>query len=318
MPTGGSAKTFSGLTIDQFYRRTSVVEYPERSLFRVKKHIEALCEVGTELARVLKPTGSWWLNLGDSYSLNQAYALMGNGDGTFQGAPQAIDSGTYTGNNLGDVNGAVREIQASVDDLYDVDAPHDAEVHASIDRSWKAIDLALVRYRELPAFKGEAELFADIPAALRDFDVAVQTTIAEAESGAVDKARVDSDVLIRPRANRITHLIREVVRLNATNAVAAATRIDATRHATVALSALLNVIAVLLTFGAARWVVRLVRAHDELLAARLAFEEHRTAELEVFAQRVAHDLLSPLSSLSFCLAAFKKPSAEDPKLGHAL
>jgi DNA modification methylase len=30
--------------------------------------VEALCEVGTELARVLKPTGSWWLNLGDSYS----------------------------------------------------------------------------------------------------------------------------------------------------------------------------------------------------------------------------------------------------------
>lgn len=32
--------------------------------------IEALCEVGAELARVLKPTGSWWLNLGDSYSRN--------------------------------------------------------------------------------------------------------------------------------------------------------------------------------------------------------------------------------------------------------
>jgi len=45
------------------------------------------------------------LYLGDSYSPNQAYVLMGNGDGTFQGAPQAVDSGTYTGNNLGDVNG---------------------------------------------------------------------------------------------------------------------------------------------------------------------------------------------------------------------
>jgi histidinol dehydrogenase len=45
LPTGGSAKTFSGLTIDQFYRRTSVVEYPERGLFRVKKYIESLCEV---------------------------------------------------------------------------------------------------------------------------------------------------------------------------------------------------------------------------------------------------------------------------------
>jgi histidinol dehydrogenase len=45
LPTGGSAKTFSGLTIDQFFRRTSLVEYPERALSRVKKHIDALCEV---------------------------------------------------------------------------------------------------------------------------------------------------------------------------------------------------------------------------------------------------------------------------------
>jgi hypothetical protein len=35
--------------------------------------------------------------------LNLSYALMGNGDGTFQGAP--IISGAYTGTNLGDVNG---------------------------------------------------------------------------------------------------------------------------------------------------------------------------------------------------------------------
>ena len=32
LPTGGAAKAFSGLTIDQFFRRTSVVEYPERAL----------------------------------------------------------------------------------------------------------------------------------------------------------------------------------------------------------------------------------------------------------------------------------------------
>jgi hypothetical protein len=30
--------------------------------------VEALRDVGRELARVLKPTGGWWLNLGDSYS----------------------------------------------------------------------------------------------------------------------------------------------------------------------------------------------------------------------------------------------------------
>jgi len=43
LPTGGAAKAFSGLTLDQFFRRTSIVEYPERSLLRVRPHIETLC-----------------------------------------------------------------------------------------------------------------------------------------------------------------------------------------------------------------------------------------------------------------------------------
>ena len=45
LPTGGAAKAFSGLTIDQFFRRTSIVEYPERALLRVRPMIETLCEL---------------------------------------------------------------------------------------------------------------------------------------------------------------------------------------------------------------------------------------------------------------------------------
>jgi hypothetical protein len=40
---------------------------------------------------------------GDNSDIDIAYALMGNGDGTFSGAPTI--NGQYTGNNLGDVNG---------------------------------------------------------------------------------------------------------------------------------------------------------------------------------------------------------------------
>jgi histidinol dehydrogenase len=45
LPTGGAAKAFSGLTIDQFFRRTSIVEYPQRALHRVRPHIESFCQV---------------------------------------------------------------------------------------------------------------------------------------------------------------------------------------------------------------------------------------------------------------------------------
>jgi hypothetical protein len=40
---------------------------------------------------------------GDGFSNNLTYALMGNGDGTFQGAPTIL--GSFNGANLGDVNG---------------------------------------------------------------------------------------------------------------------------------------------------------------------------------------------------------------------
>ena len=40
---------------------------------------------------------------GDNYFTYMSYALMGNGDGTFQGAYSG--SGSYTGTNLGDING---------------------------------------------------------------------------------------------------------------------------------------------------------------------------------------------------------------------
>ena len=45
LPTGGAAKAFSGLTINQFFRRTSIVEYPERALQKVRAHIETFCAV---------------------------------------------------------------------------------------------------------------------------------------------------------------------------------------------------------------------------------------------------------------------------------
>jgi len=40
---------------------------------------------------------------GDDFTPNLAYTLMGNGDGTFQGAPSLPI--TYTGTNLADLNG---------------------------------------------------------------------------------------------------------------------------------------------------------------------------------------------------------------------
>jgi histidinol dehydrogenase len=45
LPTGGAAKSFPGLTVDQFYRRTSLVEYSAKTLEPVVQHIETFSAI---------------------------------------------------------------------------------------------------------------------------------------------------------------------------------------------------------------------------------------------------------------------------------
>ncbi|MGF1677962.1 MAG: histidinol dehydrogenase [Candidatus Methylacidiphilales bacterium] len=45
LPTGGASRSFSGLTVDQFVRRTSVVEYDAKSLAKIRKTVETLASI---------------------------------------------------------------------------------------------------------------------------------------------------------------------------------------------------------------------------------------------------------------------------------
>ncbi|MEM6884484.1 MAG: histidinol dehydrogenase [Verrucomicrobiota bacterium] len=45
LPTGGAGRGFSGLTVDQFVRRTSMVQFDRASLAKIRKTVETLAEV---------------------------------------------------------------------------------------------------------------------------------------------------------------------------------------------------------------------------------------------------------------------------------
>jgi signal transduction histidine kinase len=141
---------------------------------------------------------------------------------------------------------------------------------------------------------------------------------AQVEAHQTAMARTTADREVRVATNRAAKALRKVVSFNAVHAEDELNRIAATHRSALRWSLLLDGVAVLCGVALALAVFRRFRAHDKLLAAHNALVEQRAAELEVFGSRVAHDLLSPLSALTYCLAAFKRASEADPKLQDAL
>jgi histidinol dehydrogenase len=63
LPTGGAGTSFGGLTVEQFQRRTSVVEYNRASLRKALRTVEKFAEVEGltahgESARIRSPGGA--------------------------------------------------------------------------------------------------------------------------------------------------------------------------------------------------------------------------------------------------------------------
>jgi signal transduction histidine kinase len=147
---------------------------------------------------------------------------------------------------------------------------------------------------------------------------AVQALFEEVDLDA-NPAHVEAAVRrVRIAVARVTESLREVMRFSAAEARTLIAHIAQIRRSASREAIALNGLSLLLGVVAALWVSRWFRQHDSLAKTHARFLERRANELEVFAQRVAHDLLSPLSALVFCLGAFQRAGESDPKLAHAL
>lgn len=212
----------------------------------------------------------------------------------------------------------LRDFEAATDDYPDVPVAERVPVRQRIDELREEIDGELAVYRTLPRYPGEDALFQDVPAALRRMDASVTHLYADVDAGEHEHARETADREVRSRANDTARLLRQLVRENGEQAGASSTDIEQTRRHAATAAAVLDAITVVLTVALAFWLWSLFRAFSRLQADHAGLLEQRAQELEVFGSRVAHDLLSPLSSLTFCLSAFKPAAASDPKLEDAM
>jgi signal transduction histidine kinase len=213
----------------------------------------------------------------------------------------------------------LRDLEIASEALSELPPAERAAAVASIDEKWRDAERQIASYRETPDYPGEWEAYSTtVPPAMEGLRRAMDKLRAHVQSRDEAGARHVVDAELRPAARTAIGSLRRLMELNARHAFDDTRSISRLRKSSDRFSIALNAAALLIGIVATVWVLRVFRSYGRLLLAHNALTEQRATDLEQFGRRVAHDLLSPLSALSFCLGAFKKPSEGDPKLQDAL
>ncbi len=182
------------------------------------------------------------------------------------------------------------------------------------------LDQALTAYFDLPTFPGERALSTAIAGELSDLDRAIASVEWDvARSKAVDAQNAKRDEI--RDAERLDDTLEQLVNLNAMEGQKLGLSVEATRAQTrrlaLSLDALAAGLAILATGAAVLTMRRTVRSLEidrESAARRARAMGERSAELDQFAGRMAHDVLSPLSSVSLALEFLRRRVAGDGRM----
>ena len=213
---------------------------------------------------------------------------------------------------------ALRHLEVASDSFAESEEKPSAALRAPIARARQELDAELMAYLALPAFPGERAAYGEMPSLLRELDADIERIYALMEAGDMSGARRAADFEMRAGVERTDTGVRRLVEMNGSAASRGAERILALRSGAMRIALALDVACLALAFGAAWLSLAAVRRYTRLLKAHSDLVESRASELEVFAQRVAHDLLSPLAALSYCLAAVRRSGSLDPNVQDAL
>jgi signal transduction histidine kinase len=203
---------------------------------------------------------------------------------------------------ISDLRAEIRELQARVGRV----ASGRATAADDVAESRRMVDKLLERAVALPTDSNEAAMLGKLHSAIRAFDEVAERALEQARGGHADAARETVRGELRERSDAAGAAAHELVLYNVQAAERAAQRIETARHKgnrfawqLDALCALIALFAAWLTFRAMRHMQRVHHERHELA-------QRKAEELEQFAGRVAHDVLSPLSAVSLALAVAER------------
>ncbi|HEX7665213.1 MAG TPA: ATP-binding protein [Polyangiaceae bacterium] len=220
--------------------------------------------------------------------------------------------------HLAAASDSLRDIEVAAIGYTTIAPERRTAVRAEMEEKWSKIDGDLAAYLALDAYDGERQIYAAIPALLRTVDEAMDRMVAQTDDGNIANAQIVIERDLKAAIERAVDEINRLIAFNTEHVYQSTNRIDTLRERTAETAVVLDGLAVLVAIGAMVWIMRVFRLHTRLLREHGELVERRANELEVFGKRVAHDLLSPLSALTYCLGAFKRASENDPTLQDAM
>jgi signal transduction histidine kinase len=116
---------------------------------------------------------------------------------------------------------------------------------------------------------------------------------------------------VEPRFVAINHAVDNLLNLNRARANHEVAQVRAIQLRAVVFLAILTVLGTAFAFLTARWMTRLVTAHQTQMDRGLTLLEERNRELDAFAGRVAHDLRGPLTTINLAVSALTSSGDRD-------
>lgn len=181
----------------------------------------------------------------------------------------------------------------------------------SVDRSRRAIQREMDAYLELPSSPDELMLAGNV---LRTQGQLVETIAHfqdEIARGDLSGASATLALDFNSASTNLNTAVMDVTELNAAHAHDLALEIQRIRSKATFAAFGLDALATAIAIAGAVMLRRVIRDHADLVDRHRRLEEERACELEQFAGRVAHDILSPLGVVSYALQLVNQPDQSD-------
>lgn len=181
-------------------------------------------------------------------------------------------------------------------------------------RTRAAVDTEIRPYLARQYFPGEGTIRANVTRELAVLDDLVNRTIGEITAHDFEKAEATIERELEPQIERVVVAIRACHVFYAQQAARLALEIETARTRNRRIAIGLDMLSAVLAVAAALLAARSVRRYTGLIEEHNRVVELRARELELFASRVAHDVLSPLTSVEMSLAMAAKTCDEGADL----